>query len=80
MNKPLGAIMDEARQNIERAVFAEIQGKGIPASLMDMILDGVQSTIRGMKANEYASAMSQNDVEEVQPEVVQEQEVENEQL
>ena len=80
MNKPLGAIMDEARQNIERVVFAEIQGKGIPASLMDMVLDGVQSTIRGMKANEYASAMSQSDVEEVQPEaeVVQEQEVEDE--
>ena len=69
MNKPLGVIMDEARQSIERAVFAEIQGKGIPASLMDMILDGVQSTVRGMKANEYASAMSQSDVEEVQPEV-----------
>lgn len=60
----LGAILDNVQSELENYVLQVMQQNGLPPSLMEKCIEGVQSNIRRLKAEEYAeelaSALSQS--------------------
>lgn len=74
---PLGAILNSVRNKIERYIWAEMNNNQIPASLMDGILDGVQSNIRKAVAEEYALTMLRMQEESIRQEEKAEKEEKN---
>lgn len=53
----IGAILDKVKGELDAEVLKKMQQHQIPSSLMDKILDGIQSHIRQMKAEQYAEAL-----------------------
>lgn len=53
----IGAILDKVKGELDAEVLKKMQQHQIPPSLMDKILDGIQSHIRQMKAEQYAEAL-----------------------
>lgn len=53
----VGAILDYVAGKLDEQVIAYMQEYAIPPSLMDKILDRLQSHMRQMKAEEYAQEM-----------------------
>lgn len=53
----LGAILDQVKGELDAEVLRKMQEHSIPPSLMDKILDGIQSHIRQMKAEQYAEEL-----------------------
>ena len=58
MDKPLGAILDAIQAEAENLIFGIMKKYGLPPSLMDRILDGVQLNLKQMKAEEYAEILN----------------------
>lgn len=54
----LGAIMDHVAGIVDEHVLAVMQEYGMPPSLMDKVLDKVQSHMRQMKSEEYADELA----------------------
>lgn len=63
----LGAILDSIGEQVETFVFSIMQNNGIPASLMDKVLDGVQNHVRAIKAEEYAAELMRVQAEQDAP-------------
>lgn len=55
MKKNLGLYLDDIEKEIKTFVTLEMERYQIPPSLMDKILNGVQSHVRQLKAEEYAA-------------------------
>lgn len=53
----IGAILDKVKGELDAEVLKKMQQHQIPPSLMDKILDGIQSHIRQMKAEQYAETL-----------------------
>lgn len=53
----LGAILDQVKGELDAQVLRKMQEHSIPPSLMDKILDGIQSHVRQMKAEQYAEEL-----------------------
>lgn len=54
----LGAILDNVQSNLESYVLQIMQKNGLPPSLMEKCIEGVQSNIRRLKAEEYAEELA----------------------
>ena len=53
----IGAILDQVKGELDAIVVEKMQVHQIPPSLMDKVLDGIQSHVREMKAEQYAEAL-----------------------
>ena len=53
----IGAILDQVKGEMDAIVVEKMQTHQIPPSLMDKVLDGIQSHVREMKAEQYAEAL-----------------------
>ena len=53
----IGAILDQVKGELDAIVVEKMQTHQIPPSLMDKVLDGIQSHVREMKAEQYAEAL-----------------------
>lgn len=62
----VGAILDYVAGELDAQVLRHMQEHAIPPSLMDKVLDRIQSHVRQMKSEEYAQEMirMQMDVEQ----------------
>lgn len=54
----LGAILDNIQSELENYVLQIMQQNGLPPSLMEKCIEGVQSNIRRLKAEEYAEELA----------------------
>ncbi len=54
----LGAILDNVAGELDACTLALMQRYSIPPSLMDKVLDRIQSHMRQMKAEEYAEELT----------------------
>lgn len=54
----LGAILDNVQSELENYVLQMMQRNGLPPSLMEKCIEGVQSNIRRLKAEEYAEELA----------------------
>ncbi len=54
----LGAILDNVQSEMENYVLQIMQRNGLPPSLMEKCIEGVQSNIRRLKAEEYAEELA----------------------
>ncbi len=55
MAKNLGFYLDDIEKEVKTFVTLEMERYQVPPSLMDKVLNGVQSHIRQLKAEEYAA-------------------------
>lgn len=60
----VGAILDYVAGNLDAQVLKYMQEYAIPPSLMDKVLDRLQSHMRQMKAEEYAQELMQMQMEQ----------------
>lgn len=63
----LGAMLDNVQEQVTVFVNNLMNQNGIPASLMDKVLDGVQSDIRRIKSQEYANELVSMEMKASQP-------------
>lgn len=59
----VGAILDFVAGELDSKVVAYMQEYAIPPSLMDKVLDRIQSHMRQMKSEEYAQELTQMQLE-----------------
>ncbi|SHJ87808.1 hypothetical protein [Hespellia stercorisuis] len=55
----VGALLDYVEGELDAQVVGYMQEYAIPASLMDKVLDGIQSHVRQIKSEEYAQELTQ---------------------
>lgn len=55
----IGALLDFVAGELDAKVVGYMQEFAIPASLMDKVLDGIQSHVRQIKAEEYAQELTE---------------------
>lgn len=55
----IGALLDYVAGELDAQVIGHMQEYAIPASLMDKVLDRVQSHVRQVKSEEYAQELTQ---------------------
>lgn len=61
----VGAILDVVAGELDAQVLGYMQEYAIPPSLMDKVLDRIQSHMRQMKSEEYAAELKEMQLEEV---------------
>ena len=67
----VGAILDNVAGELDAQVLAYMQEYAIPPSLMDKVLDRIQSHMRQMKSEEYAQELMKevDDIEDFKKKV-----------
>ena len=59
----VGAILDNVAGELDAQVLAYMQEYAIPPSLMDKVLDRIQSHMRQMKSEEYAQELMKTQID-----------------